>query len=596
MLKYTAPLRDMRFLLHEVFDVGSHYKKTGYTEATRELVDAILDEAAKFCQNVISPLNPVGDEVGLKLEGGRVYSPKGFKEAYQAYVEASWGSLAASPEYGGQGLPESLELAVHEMCSTANTSWHSCAGLTLGAIHAIHAHASEELKKAYLPKLISAVWSGTMCLTEAHAGTDVGILKTRAEPHGDGSYRITGNKIFITYGEHEFTENIVHLVLARLPDAAPGPKGISLFLVPKFLPNEDGTPGERNPVTCVSIEKKMGIKASPTCVLEFEGAKGWLIGPPHGGLACMFTMMNYARIDVGISGFAQGELAFQGALAYARERLQSRSLTGPKAPDKEADPIIVHPDVRRMLLTQKALVEGCRALAYFAALQLDALHHDDEAARTEANDLLALLTPITKAFLSDSGFEVANLGVQVFGGHGYIRESGVEQLVRDSRIMMIYEGTNGIQALDLMRRKVLGSKGALLRRFTDRILRFCEANAANAAVAPFIAPLRELTSEWIELAQHVGMAAMKNPDEIGAASVDFQQYSSYVTLAYLWAEMARVASAKAGTPEDDGFYAAKLHTARFYYDRILPRTRTHAAAVRSGADNLMGLSDTAFVF
>jgi alkylation response protein AidB-like acyl-CoA dehydrogenase len=395
MLKYTAPLRDMRFLLHEVFDISAHYLATGHAETTTDLVDAILEEGAKFCQNVIAPLNALGDEQGLKLEAGQVHSPRGFKEAYRAYVDGNWGSLASPAEYGGQGLPESLEIVFHDMCSAANMSWHSCAGLTLGAVSAIRAHAAPELRSLYLPKLIAGDWSGTMCLTEAHAGSDLSILKTRAEPNGDGTYRITGNKIFITYGEHEFTENIVHLVLARLPDAPPGSKGISLFLVPKFLPKEDGTPGERNPVTCVSIEKKMGIKASPTCVLEFEGARGWLIGAPNAGLACMFTMMNHARIDVGMSGLAQGEVSLQGAVAYARDRLQSRALGGPAFPEKVADPIIVHPDVRRMILTQKALVEGCRALSYFAALQLDAQHHSDEALRKEATELLALLTPIT---------------------------------------------------------------------------------------------------------------------------------------------------------------------------------------------------------
>lgn len=595
MLKYTAPLRDMRFLLHDVFDISAHYRATGHAETTSDLVDAILEEGAKFCQNVIAPLNAVGDEQGLKLEAGRVHSPPGFKEAYRAYVDGNWGSLASPVEYGGQGLPESLELVFHDMCSAANMSWHSCAGLTLGAISAIRAHATEELRKLYLPKLIAGDWSGTMCLTESHAGSDLSILKTRAEPNGDGTYRITGNKIFITYGEHEFTENIVHLVLARLPDAPAGSKGISLFLVPKFLLKEDGTPGERNPVTCVSIEKKMGIKASPTCVLEFEGARGWLVGPPNGGLACMFTMMNHARIDVGMSGLAQGEVSLQGAVAYARDRLQSRALGGPAFPDKMADPIIVHPDVRRMLFTQKALVEGCRALAYFAALQLDAQHHSGEKVRREASELLALLTPITKAFLTDAGFEVTNLGMQVFGGHGYIHESGMEQRVRDCRITLIYEGTNGIQALDLLRRKVLGNRGASLRLFTDRIDQFCKGNATNAELAVLVGPLAELSREWVELTTEVAKAAAGNPQEIGAAATDYLAYSGYVTLAYFWALMADVASRKAKSG-DDGFYAAKLATAQFYYERVLPRTKGHAAAIRAGSKTLMSLPEAGFAF
>jgi alkylation response protein AidB-like acyl-CoA dehydrogenase len=597
MPTYKAPLRDFRFLLHEVFDAPTEYARCGFQEASADVVDAILSEAAKFADEVVAPLNEGGDTHGAKLQDGVVTTAPGFKEAWKQFREGGWGSIGADPEYGGQGLPESLELAFNEMANGACMSWRMCSGLTLGAIHAIYAHASEELKRLYLPKLISAEWSGTMCLTEAHAGSDVGIISTQAVPNEDGSYSITGNKIFITYGEHDLTENIVHLVLARLPGAPKGPKGISLFVVPKFLVGPDGKLGERNQVVCTSIEKKMGIKASPTCVLAFEGAKGWLIGPPHGGLACMFTMMNYARLDVGQQGLAQGERALQGAAAYALERLQMRAANGPKYPEKVADPLIVHADIRRMLLTMKSLVEGCRALAMYAALQLDKKHHPDPAEQRRADDMLAFLIPITKGFLTESGFETAHWGVQAFGGHGYIHETGMEQYMRDARITAIYEGTNTIQANDLLRRKVLGSKGALLSLFLREIDQAVHDLKEVPELAYQAEALKAIRAEWEELAQDIAKRAEQNADEAAGAAFDFLMYSGYSAVAYFWARMSKVAiqKVKQGGP-DEAFYRSKLQTARFYFERILPRTRALAVTLRAPSSTLMEVADDGFVF
>jgi len=470
-------------------------------------------------------------------------------------------------------------------------------GLSNGAKRTILAHGSDEQKRIYLPKLVSGQWTGTMCLTEPHCGSDLGLLRTKAEPQPDGTYKITGTKIFISSGEHDMAENIVHIVLARLPDAPAGTKGISLFLIPKFLPDANGEVGARNAVTCGSIEHKMGIHGNATCVLNFDGATGFLIGPPNRGLNCMFTFMNSARIGTAIQGLATAELAFQHATRYARERLQMRSLSGPKAPDKPADPIIVHPDVRRMLLTAKAFAEGGRALIYFCTQQVDvALHTRDEAERREAESLLALLTPIAKGFLTETGVEAAYLGMQVFGGHGYIAEWGMEQNLRDARISTLYEGTTGIQALDLLGRKVLGSQGQTLMSFTRLVHRFCKANAENAAIKEFVEPLAQLNKEWGELTMQIGMAALKNADEAGAAAYDYLMYSGYVTLAYFWAAAAQVAAAKlaAGTSET-GFYRAKLQTARFYYQRILPRTRMHVAAMQAGAASLLEMDESHFL-
>ncbi|GLZ84840.1 acyl-CoA dehydrogenase [Metapseudomonas resinovorans] len=590
MPEYKAPLRDIRFLIDEVFDYPASYAALGASDATPDMVAAILEEGAKFCEQVLSPINRSGDEEECQWRDGVVTTPKGFKEAFAQYVEGGWNGLAADPAYGGQGLPHSLGLIISEMVASANQSWAMYPGLTHGAMSAIHAHGTEEQKQTYLTRLTEGRWTGTMCLTEPHCGTDLGIIKTRAVPQADGSYAISGTKIFISAGEHDMSENIVHLVLAKLPDAPAGTKGISLFIVPKFLPAGEGV-GERNAVSCGSIEHKMGIKASATCVMNFDSAKGFLIGEANKGLNCMFTMMNHARLGTGMQGLCLGEASYQGAVRYANDRLQMRALTGPKAPDKAADPIIVHPDVRRMLLTMKAFNEGNRALAYFTAQQLDIAHRSDSAEqREEAENLLAFLTPICKAFMTDSGLEATNLGMQVFGGHGYIREWGMEQLVRDCRIAPIYEGTNGIQALDLLGRKVLGSQGKLLRGFTKLIHKLCQAQAEHPRFKAQVAELARLNQQWGELTQKVGMAAMKNPDEVGAAALDYLMYSGYITLAWFWLRMALVAEAKLQAGEgDSAYYQTKLATCDFYFKRLLPRTEAHRAAVEAGSDCLMQL-------
>ncbi|WP_010485974.1 acyl-CoA dehydrogenase C-terminal domain-containing protein [Pseudomonas sp. S9] len=599
MPDYKAPMRDMRFLVDEVFDFHTSYAALGATDASPDMVSAILEEGAKFCEQVLAPINRSGDEQECQFDNGVVTTPEGFKEAFALYVEGGWNGLAADPAYGGQGLPHSLGLMISEMVGASNTSWGMYPGLTHGAMSAIHAHGSEAQKQTYLTKLTEGTWTGTMCLTEAHCGTDLGIIKTRAVPQADGSYSLTGSKIFISAGEHDMSQNIVHLVLAKLPDAPAGTKGISLFIVPKFLPDPaTGEAGERNGVSCGSIEHKMGIKASATCVINFDGARGFLIGELNKGLNCMFTMMNHARLGTGMQGLCLGEASFQGAIKYANERLQMRSLTGPKAPEKAADPIIVHPDVRRMLLTMKAFNQGNRALAYFTAQLLDQAHRADSAeAREEAENLLALLTPICKAFMTETGLEVTNHGMQVFGGHGFIREWGMEQLVRDCRIAPIYEGTNGIQALDLLGRKVLGSQGKLLRGFTRIVHKFCDAQAANPQFSAYVSQLSGLNKQWGELTQQIGMAAMKNPDEVGAASMDYLMFSGYVILAYLWLRMALVASDKlAAGSGDTEFYQAKLATCEFYFKRLLPRTATHLAAAQAGSDCMMSMSAESLAF
>ena len=596
MPEYKAPLRDMRFLIDEVFDFAGRYQALGATDASPDMVSAILEEGAKFCEQVLAPLNRSGDEEGCHFDNGVVTTPKGFKEAFAQYVEGGWNGVSSDPAYGGQGLPHSLGLLVSEMIGAANCSWAMYPGLTKGAMAAIHAHGSAEQKQAYLPRMTAGTWTGTMCLTEPHCGTDLGIIKTRAVPNADGSYAISGTKIFISAGEHDLSENIIHLVLAKLPDAPAGTKGISLFIVPKFLLDASGEAGARNAVACGSIEHKMGIKASATCVMNFDGATGYLIGEANKGLACMFTMMNHARLGTGMQGLCLGEVSYQGAVKYAQERLQMRALTGPKAPDKPADPIIVHPDVRRMLLTMRAFNEGNRALAYFTAQLLDIEHLSDSAEERErAANLLAFLTPICKAFMTDTGLEVTNHGMQVFGGHGFIREWGMEQLVRDCRIAPIYEGTNGIQALDLLGRKVLGSQGKLLLGFTKLVHQLCQANAEHPQLKAQVAQLAALNKQWGELTQKVGMAAMKNPDEVGAAAVDYLMFSGYVTLGYFWLRMALVARQKLeeGAAEAD-FYQAKLATADFYFARLLPRAAAHLAAVEAGGETLMRLSAEQF--
>ncbi|HEX4870328.1 MAG TPA: acyl-CoA dehydrogenase C-terminal domain-containing protein [Moraxellaceae bacterium] len=591
---YKAPLRDMQFVLHEMLNVEQHYQSIPpFAETNRELVDSVLEAVAQFAEGELSPINRSGDEEGCTWNNGEVTTPKGFKEAYAKFVELGFGALAAPVAYGGQGLPPSLGIAVSEMTGTANWSWSMYPGLSHGAINTLEAHGTEEQKQTYLTKLIEGTWTGTMCLTESHAGSDLGIIRTKAEPQADGSYAITGTKIFISAGEHDMAENIVHIVLARLPDAPKGTKGISLFIVPKFLP--DGT---RNGVVCGSIEHKMGIKASATCVMNFDNAKGFLIGPPNKGLNCMFTFMNTARVGTALQGVCAAEGSFQGALFYAKDRLAMRSLSGPKNPEKEADPIIVHPAVRNMLMTQKAFAEAGRALVYWLSTQTDIVHGaESEEARKAADDLMSFLTPIAKAFLTEAGSEAAKHGVQVYGGHGFIREWGMEQIVRDTRIACLYEGTTEIQSLDLLGRKVLQTQGAMLRQFTKIVHKFCEANKDNPAQAEFVAPLAALNKEWGDLTMRIGMKAMQNPDEAGAAAVDYMYFSGYVTLAYLWAWMAKVAQDKlaAGTTEE-AFYKAKIQTAQFYFKKILPRAKAHVDVIDSGLETLMAVDADAFAF
>lgn len=597
MPTYKAPLRDIQFVINEVLDTEALYQSLpGYEEATPDLMNAIIEEGAKFAENVLAPLNQSGDEEGCVWSEDGVKTPEGFAEAYKQYVENGWPALSAEPEFGGQDMPNMLGIVINELAGTANWSWLMYPGLSHGCIKTLEEHGSPEQKSQYLPNLVSGNWTGTMCLTESHCGSDLGLLRTKAEPQADGSYAITGTKIFISAGEHDMSENIVHIVIARLPDAPEGTKGISLFVVPKFNVNEDGSLGERNAVHCASIEKKMGIKASSTCVMNFDGAKGYLIGEHGKGLNMMFTFMNTARIGTAIQGLAHAELAYQGSLEYAKERLAMRSLTGPKNPDGPADPIIVHPDVRRMLLTQKAIAEGSRPMLYYLAQLGDIVDKGDEERAKEADDLMALLTPIAKAFVTEAGYEAANHGVQIYGGHGFIREWGMEQIVRDARIAMLYEGTTGIQALDLLGRKVLGSGGKLLMSFTEQMGAYIDAHS-DEAYADFMAPLAKYKDEWLTMSLEIGTKAMENPDEAGAAAVDYLMYSGYVVLAYFWAQMAVIATDKVAAGEGEtSFYEAKLHTARFYFDRLLPRTAAHKESLLSGADNLMAMPEAMFAF
>ena len=595
MGQYTPPMRDIQFVLHEVLNVEQEYKSMPkHADIDASTIDQVLEEAGKFCAGVLFPINQSGDEEGCTYKGdGVVLPPKGFKEAYQQYVEAGWPALSADPEFGGQGLPELVNNVLMEMINSTNQAWGMYPGLSHGAYSALRAHGTPELKQLYLPKLVSGEWTGTMCLTEPHCGTDLGMLRSKAEPQADGSFLISGTKIFISSGEHDMAANILHLVLARLPDAPAGTKGISLFIVPKFLPDANGKPGARNGIKCGSIEHKMGIHGNATCVMNLDEARGWLVGEPNKGLNAMFVMMNGARLGVGMQGLGLTEVAYQNSLAYAKDRLQMRSLSGPKAPDKPADPIIVHPDVRRMLLTQKAYVEAGRAFTYWTALQIDREHsHADEKVRKEAADLVALLTPVIKGFLTDNGFECTNLGLQVLGGHGYVKEWGMEQYVRDARINMIYEGTNGIQALDLLGRKVLADMGAKLMKFGKLVQEFGKAQADKPEMAEFIKPLAELGEKVQKLTGEIGMKAMKNPEEVGAASTPYLRIVGHLVFAYFWARMARVALDKQGG--GDPFYAAKLNTARFYFARLLPETESQFAVARAGARPLMEMTAEQF--
>ncbi|WP_336366270.1 acyl-CoA dehydrogenase C-terminal domain-containing protein [Marinobacter sp. C2H3] len=592
MADYQAPLRDIRFVLNEVFDAPSLWASLPKVaeHVDPETADAILEEAGKIASGVLAPLNREGDEEGSHWNDGEVTAPEGFKEAYQTIVEGGWNGLGGNPDFGGMGMPKTLVAQFEEMMQGANMAFGLAPMLTAGACLALDAHGSQELKEKYLPNMYSGVWSGAMDLTEPHAGTDLGIIRTKAEPNADGSFSVTGTKIFITWGEHDMAENIIHLVLAKLPDAPKGPKGISLFLVPKFLVNEDGSLGERNAFSCGSIEKKMGIKGSATCVMNFDGAKGWLVGEENKGLAAMFTMMNYERLGVGIQGIGAAEASLQSAREYALDRIQSRAPTGAQQPEKAADPIIVHPDVRRMLLTMKSYVEGGRAFSTYVAQWLDiAKFAEDDDRRRHAEGMVALLTPVAKAFLTDRGLEACIFGQQVFGGHGFIREWGQEQLVRDCRITQIYEGTNGIQALDLMGRKVVGSQGKLYELFAHDVASFLESNQDNAALKPFLEPLAAAVERLDDVTEHVLAQAGDNPDAVGAASVDYLDLFGYTALAYMWARIAG-AAAKQAEGDSSGFYTGKLKTARFYYERLLPKTVSLAEGIRSGSGSLMALA------
>jgi alkylation response protein AidB-like acyl-CoA dehydrogenase len=588
MAQYTPPLRDMQFVLHELFNVVDELKAMPtHAEIDADTINAVLEEGGKFASQVTAPLNQVGDQEGCTLDKvtHEVTTPKGFKDAYLQYVEGGWPALSCDPEFGGQGLPIVVNQCFYEMLNSANQAWTMYPGLSHGAYEALHAHGTPEQKKIYLPKLTSGQWTGTMCLTEPHCGTDLGLLRTKAEPQADGTYKITGNKIFISAGEHDMSENIVHLVLARLPDAPQGSKGISLFIVPKYKVTPEGKIGERNTIYCGGLEHKMGIHGNATAQMVLEGAVGTLVGEPNKGLQAMFVMMNAARLGVGMQSLGLTEVAYQNAVAYAKDRIQMRSLSGPKAPDKPADPIIVHPDVRKMLLTARAYAEGGRAFAVWTSLQIDKeLSSTDEQERKDAADMVALVTPIVKAFLTDNAWIATSHCMQVFGGHGYIAEWGMEQFVRDSRINMIYEGTNTVQSLDLLGRKVLGDNGAKLKKFGKLVQDFVEEEGTNEAMQEFINPLADLGEKVIKLTTEIGMKAFKNPDEVGAAAVDYLRVCGHLVFGYLWARMAKVAMAKQN--DGDPFYQAKLSTARFYFAKLLPETAALIRTARAGVQPL----------
>ena len=591
MPTYTPPLRDMQFVMHEVLGVANEYAAMPrFAEVDADTINAVIEEAGKFAANVTFPLNISGDEEGCTLDKTthEVTAPKGFKEAYAQYVEGGWPALSCDPEYGGQGLPFVVNQCLYEMLNSANQAWTMYPGLSHGAYEALAAHGTDEQKKTYLPKLVSGEWTGTMCLTEPHCGTDLGMLRTKAEPQADGSYKITGNKIFISAGEHDLAPNILHLVLARLPDAPKGSKGISLFAVPKFNVNADGSLGSRNPIYCGGLEHKMGIHGNATAQIVIDGAVGTLVGQPHKGLAAMFVMMNAARLGVGNQSLGLTEVAYQNALAYAKDRIQMRSLTGTKAKDKEADPIIVHPDVRKMLLTAKAYAEGARALQIYCTLLLDKVHsHPDEKVRAESEELVALLTPIVKAFITDNGHTATNACMQVFGGHGFIKEWGMEQYVRDNRINMIYEGTNTIQSLDLLGRKVLGNNGATLKKLGKLVGALVAEEGVNEKMAEFINPLAMLGEQMTKFTTELGFKGLQNPDEVGAAAVDYLRVAGHFVFGYLFARMAQVALREIANGNTDPFYVAKLQTARFYFAKLFPETVTLMRTARAGSKVLM---------
>jgi acyl-CoA dehydrogenase len=592
MPTYTAPTKDMQFILHEVLNVsGSDIP--GYDEMDRDTTQAILDEAAKLSENVLAPLNKVGDEQGCTLENGVVRTPEGFKAAYDQMCEGGWIGLDCDPEYGGQGMPYLINSAVGEMFVSANMAFNMYQGLSHGAISAIQTHGSPEQKAKFLPNMIEGKWSGTMNLTEPHCGTDLGLIRTKAEPQDDGSYKITGSKIWISAGEHDMTDNIIHLVLAKAPGGGEGTKGISLFIVPKFMVNEDGSLGERNAVSCGGLEHKMGINGNATCVMNYDGATGYLIGEMHKGMRAMFTMMNEARIGVGLQGYAQGAVAYQNAMGFARERLQGREVTGVKNPDGPADPIIVHPDVRRNLLMQKSFVEGARAFAFWGAQMIDAAHRKGDK---EADDMVSLLTPVIKGFLTDKGFETTVLAQQTLGGSGFTKEWGLEQFVRDARITMIYEGTNGIQSLDLVGRKLAMNGGKTIMAFFDMVKTFIKENESNEALkAGFLDPLKKASKDLQAAGMYFMQNGMKNPHNALAGSYDFMHLFGHVCLGLVWSQMAKAAYAalESGTGDQE-FYKTKIETGRFYMARQLPATALHLSRIETGADTVMTLEAANF--
>jgi len=597
MPAYTPPLRDMQFVMHELLKITDAFKAMPrHADVDVDTVNAVLEEGGKFASEVLFPLNISGDTEGCTLDPAShaVTTPKGFKEAYASYVAGGWAALSCDTTFGGQGLPLVVNQMFYEMLNSANQAWTMYPGLTHGAYASLHAHGTDAQKQTYLAKMTSGEWTGTMCLTEPHCGTDLGLMRTKAEPQPDGSYRITGNKIFISAGEHDMAANIVHLVLARLPDAPPGIKGVSLFVVPKFLINADGSLGARNGIYCGGLEHKMGIRASATCQMVLDGAVGAMVGQPNKGMQGMFVMMNAARLGVGNQSLGLTEVAYQNALAYAKDRIQMRSLSGTKAKDKPADPIIVHPDVRKMLLTARAYAEGGRALmAYCSMLLEQELNHPEDKVRKDAGEMLALLTPIVKAFITDNGWTATSTCLQVFGGHGYIKEWGMEQFVRDSRINMIYEGTNTIQSLDLLGRKILGNNGATLKKFGKLVAQLVEEEGVNEKMSEFITPIAVLGEQMTKFTTEIGFKGFQNPDEVGAAAVDYLRVAGHMVFGYFWARMAQVALREIAAGNPDPFYLAKVQTARFYFAKLFPETATLMRTARSGAAALM---DTDAVF